>query len=99
MFLSSWRVLLPVTLRHSKEPLGSSGVMLHRFLATPTEVRSLRASRERPRSVRASRRPRILEAGGEAEPLQGVDQLGGPLGRHAHESGELLEGYPGASRR
>ena len=72
MFLSSWRVLLPVTLRQSKEPTGSSGAMLHRFLATPTEVRSLRASRERPRSVRASRRPASWRRAARPNPSRGL---------------------------
>ena len=69
MCLTSWRPLLPVTLRHSKGPSGSSSAMLHRLLVTPTEVRSRRASRERPRSVRASRRPGVPEAGREKTAL------------------------------
>ncbi len=57
MFLSSWRLLLPETLRQSQGWSGYRGAALQRFLATPTETRSLRARRASPRSVRASRRP------------------------------------------
>ena len=56
IFLSNWRLLPPVTLRHSSGPSGrSTGATLHRLLATPTDERSLRARTASPRSVRASR--------------------------------------------
>ena len=56
-FLSSCLLLPPDTLRQSKGSLGTRGATLHRFLATATEVRSLRASTASPRSVRVRRPP------------------------------------------
>ena len=57
MFLRTCRLLLPETLRQSVAELAFRGETLHRFLAAPTEVRSRRASRASPSSVRASRPP------------------------------------------
>ena len=51
---NSWRLRLPETVRQSP---AFAGAELHRFLARPTAVRSLRASIARPVSVRARRRP------------------------------------------
>ena len=52
-FLSSWRLLAPVTLSQTNGVPGNRGAALHRFFATATDVRSLRARRARARSVRA----------------------------------------------
>ena len=55
MFLSSWPLLLPETLRQSEGALCFSSEALHRLLAVGAEVRSLRQSRASPLSVRVSR--------------------------------------------
>ena len=95
VFLSSWRPLLPVTLRHSKGPSASSRATLHRFLARRDGCAVPAGQQRQPPVGEGQPSARVAGPGREAEAFEGDDAVGDPLGRDAHQPGQLLEGDPG----
>ena len=95
MFLRSWRLLLPETLRHS---IGASASFGGDAPPLPRQGDGCAVSAGQdgqPPVGGGEASSRIPEPHGEVEALQGVDQLGYPLVGDAEQPGQVSRGHPG----